>query len=49
MATDTVTTQSLLDVADREELTKLVNAVALSENTLTLFAITQIVLPIIQS
>ena len=40
MATETSTTQLLLDAADREELTKLVNAVALSENSLTLFAIT---------
>ena len=40
MATETSTTQLLLDAADREELTKLVNAVALSESSLTLFAIT---------
>lgn len=39
MTTDTANDQPLLSLADEEELTKLVNAVALSDHSLSLFAI----------
>ena len=39
MITGTVNDQPLLSAADEEELTKLVNAVALSDHSLTLFAV----------
>jgi hypothetical protein len=38
MITGSVNDQPLLSAADEEELTKLVNAVALSDHSLTLFA-----------